>query len=172
MRVDRSAIAVAVFFALASACGGATTGQTPAAPSSSSGAAAGPACVAPGGHAGASGSGVAGSAHLQVDFRQPCDLTVRVSAVDLTVRFDGLNDVTLVRITEGRLPNAVNVYDARFDGPPRSPFSKQLVGRQAAISLDDIHAAICGGNATFEVLFAGGASSLQTPILPSNTGKC
>jgi hypothetical protein len=129
-------------------------------------------CIVPAGHADAATSGPAGSVSLQITFVEPCDLSVRVSGVNLTVRYGAFADVAAARISSGtRLAVPVVIYEAAVDGPQISMFNKHL-GASAPGPLDKLHEAVCAGEATFELIGATGATLAETPVVPSNTGKC
>lgn len=130
------------------------------------------ACIAPAGHADAATVGPAGRVSLQITFVQPCDLSVRVSGVDLTVRYAAFADVAAARIrAPGRLAAPVAIYELALDGPQSSAFNKRLDASVPG-ALDQLHAVVCAGAATFEVIGVTGATLADTPVIPSNTGKC
>lgn len=131
-------------------------------------------CTVGGGIASATASDARGTAALQAIFVQPCDLSVRVSAIRIEVSLGSLRDVALVRISApDRLAGPVTVYDATIDGAGRSTFAKEFVSPQPAGSLEEIHSAICSGGAKMELLFASAsAPTLRGDVAPSNTGKC
>jgi hypothetical protein len=129
-------------------------------------------CLAPAGHADASTSGPAGNVSLQVTFVMPCDLSVRVSGVDLTVRYGAFADVAAARIrSRTGLVAPVLIYDAAVDGPQSGMFTKSL-NASAPRALDDLHKAVCDGETAFELISLTGATIAATSVIPSNTGKC
>jgi len=129
-------------------------------------------CIVPAGHANAEANGPAGSVSLQITFVEPCDLSVRVSAVNLTVVYAAFADVAAARIrSRTRLAAPVVVYDAAVDGPQVARFNKHL-DASAPGALDNFHQAVCAGEATFELIGRTGATFADIPVIPSNTGKC
>jgi hypothetical protein len=129
-------------------------------------------CIVPAGHADAATSGPAGSVSLQITFVQPCDLSVRVSAVNFTVRYGAFGDIASARIgSRTRLAAPVVIYDAAVDGRQTATFNKNL-GASAPGALDKLHEAICAGEATLELIGVNGATLADAPVVPSNTGKC
>jgi hypothetical protein len=103
---------------------------------------------------------------------QPCDLSVRVSGVGFTVRYAAFADVATARIRSlTTLPAPVVIYEAAVDGPQSATFTKHL-DASAAGALDKLHRAVCAGEATLELIGVTGARLAETPVIPSNTGKC
>ena len=129
-------------------------------------------CIVPAGHASAATSAPAGSVSLQITFVEPCDLSVRVSGVNLTVLYGAFADVAAARIRSGtRLAAPVVIYDAAVDGPQTARFNKHL-DASAPGALDKLHEAVCAGEATFELIGVSGATLAEVSVIPSNTGKC
>ena len=128
-------------------------------------------CLIPAGHASAETTAPAGRVSLQVTFVQPCDLSVRVSGVDLTIH-GAFAGVAFGRIrSRAPVTAPVVIYDAAVDRPTGAAFTKQL-DASSPMPLDELHAVICAGEATFELIDATGATVVKTPVTPSNTGKC
>jgi hypothetical protein len=103
---------------------------------------------------------------------QPCDLSVRVSAVDFTLRSGVFAAIAAARIRSGqRLAAPVVIYEARIDGHQTATFTKRLDASVPG-ALDQLHQAVCLGEAIFEIVDATGATLAEAPVIPSNTGKC
>lgn len=159
--------------AVVTACGGAAIPA--AAPSASM--LASPAlseCFVPGGHAYASAITRGGSASLQMDFLQPCDLAKRVSAIDVTLRLERPGEVIHVAIKadDMQLASPVTVYDVTRDGPAPTMLFRRLSSIQPTGSLDQLHTIVCAGHATLEVVVSNGPKSIEARITPSSTDKC
>ncbi|TMD57348.1 MAG: hypothetical protein E6I83_00805 [Chloroflexi bacterium] len=91
--------------------------------------------------------------------------------MDLTIH-GAFADVAFGRIrSRAPITAPVVIYDAAVDRPTGAAFTKQL-DASFPIPLDELHAAICAGEATFELIDATGATLVKTPVTPSNTGKC
>jgi hypothetical protein len=128
-------------------------------------------CVIPAGHASAAASTSAGEVSLQITFVGPCDLSIRVSAVDLTVRYGAFGDVAAARLRSSRLAAPVVIYDVAIDGQRSAAFSKTFDASFPG-GLDSLRRAICAGETTFELIGVRGTTLANTSVIPSNTGKC
>ena len=129
-------------------------------------------CIVPAGHANAATGRSAASVSLQITFVAPCDLSVRVSGVSFAVRYAAFAEVATARVVSlTRLAAPVVIYDAVVDGPQTATFNKNI-GASTPGALDQLHEAICAGEATFELIGVNGAIHVDAPVIPSNTGKC